>query len=66
MVAAIIKLDNQGPTVEHRGLCSKLPGSLDGPGVWGGGEWIRVHVWLSPFAVHLKISQHCLLIGYAC
>ena len=26
-----------------------------------GGEWIRVYVWLSPFVVHLKLSQHCLL-----
>ena len=24
-----------------------------------GGEWIRVHAWLRPFAVHLKPSQHC-------
>ena len=23
-----------------------------------GGEWIHVDVWLSPFAVHLKLS-HC-------
>ena len=23
------------------------------------GEWILVYVWLSPFAVHLKLSQHC-------
>ena len=22
-------------------------------------EWIRVCVWLSPFAIHLKLSQHC-------
>ena len=29
-----------------------------------GGEWIHVYVWLSPFAFHLKPSQHCLLIGY--
>ena len=28
------------------------------------GEWIHVYVWLSPFAVHLKLSQHCLLISY--
>ena len=28
------------------------------------GEWIHVYVWLSSFAVHLKLSQHCLLIGY--
>ena len=26
-----------------------------------GGEWIRVYVWLSPFTVHLKPSQHCWL-----
>ena len=31
-----------------------------------GGDWIHVYVWLSPFTVHLKLSQHCLLIGYAC
>ena len=24
-----------------------------------GGEWIHVYVRLSPFAVHLKLSQHC-------
>ena len=24
-----------------------------------GGEWIHVYVWLSPFAVRLKIPQHC-------
>ena len=23
-----------------------------------GGEWIHVYVWLSRFAVHLKLSQH--------
>ena len=28
-----------------------------------GGEWIHVliYVWLSPFAVHIKLSQHCYL-----
>ena len=25
----------QGPTVQHRELCSMLRGSLDGTGVWG-------------------------------
>ena len=30
--------------------------SLDGRGVRG--EWIHVYVWLRPFAVHLKLSQH--------
>ena len=24
-----------------------------------GGEWIQVYIWLSPFAVHLKLSHHC-------
>ena len=24
-----------------------------------GGEWIHVYVQLSPFAVHVKLSQHC-------
>ena len=24
-----------------------------------GGEWVHIYVWLSPFAVHLKLSQHC-------
>ena len=23
-----------------------------------GGEWIHVYVWLSPLALHLKLSQH--------
>ena len=25
-----------------------------------GAEWIHVYVWLSPFAVHLKLLQLCL------
>ena len=29
-----------------------------------GGEWIHIYVWLNPFAVHLKLSQYCLLISY--
>ena len=33
-------------------------------GEGSGGEWIHVYVWLSPFTVRLKLSQHCLLIGY--
>ena len=26
-----------------------------------GGEWIHMYVWLSPFTVPLKPSQHCSL-----
>ena len=29
-----------------------------------GGEWVHVYVWLGSFAVHLKLSQHCMLVGY--
>ena len=42
-----------------RELCLVLHGSLDGKGVWG--KWINVYVWLSLYAVHLKLSQHCQL-----
>ena len=58
---AIFKMDNQqGPAVWHREFCSMLCGSLDGKRVMGvGGGWIYVDGWLSPFAVHLKLSQHC-------
>jgi len=39
---AIFKMDNQqGPTVEHRELCSALRGSLDGRGVRG-----RMDTWI--------------------
>ena len=31
-----------------------------------GGEWIHVNVSLSPFAVPLKPSQHCLSAVYQC
>ena len=24
-----------------------------------GEEWIRVYIWQSPFAVHVKLLQHC-------
>ena len=24
-----------------------------------GGKWVHVCVWLKPFAVHLKLPQHC-------
>ena len=44
-------------------LCSTGNSALCYVAAWMGGkfgrEWIHVHVWLSPFAVHLKLSQHC-------
>ena len=43
-------------------LCPVWCDSLDGRGVWGGNGY--TYVWLSPFAVHLRLSQRCLLIGY--
>ena len=51
---AIFKMDNQqGPTVQHRELCSMLCSSLDGRGVWGR---MDARVWLSPFTAHQKLS----------
>ena len=38
------------------------------PAAWMGGEsgenGYMLSIWLGPFAVHLKLSQHCLLISY--
>ena len=28
-------------------------------GEFGGDHWIHVYVWLSCFAVHLKLPKHC-------
>ena len=47
------------PKFNAHGTLLSVIGSLDGRGVWG--AWIRVYVWLSPFAVHLKPSGHCSL-----
>ena len=56
---AIFKMDNQqGPTLWHTKLYSVLPVWIAREGGFGE-EWIHVCVWLSPFAVHLKLSQHC-------
>ena len=32
-----------------------------GAELWG--EWIHVYIRLSPFNIHLNLSQHCLLIS---
>ena len=31
---------------------------------WKGSSGENVYIWQSSFAVHLKLSQHCLLTGY--
>lgn len=48
--------------VQHVALCSRLCGSLDARGF--GGDWTHAYGRMCPFAVHLKPSQHRLLIGY--
>ena len=49
----LFKMDNQqGPTVKHRELCSRLRGSLDGRGVWSG-----------YCAVLSLVTQSCLTLG---
>ena len=47
----------QGREALARCLAPGTSAQCYGRGVWA--EWIRVYVWLSPFAVHLKLSQHC-------
>ena len=53
-----LKMDNQqGPTVQHRELCSLLCSSLDARGVWGR---MNTCVCMAECpAVHLTLSQHC-------
>ena len=52
------KMDNQqGPTAWHRELCSMLCSCLDGRELRG--RMDTCTVWPSPFAGHLKLSQHC-------
>ena len=57
MCSAIFNMDNQqGLTVEHRNSAQCYVAACVG-GEFGG-QWIHVYVWLSPSAVHLKLS-HC-------
>ena len=49
-------------TIEHRELCSMICGSLGRRGV-GGNGYMRMYGCV-PFAIHLKLSQHYLLISY--
>ena len=40
-------------------VSSTLCASLEMGGKFGGERITCVYVWLSPFAVHLKLPQHC-------
>ena len=51
------------PTMYLLELHSLLCGSMDGKGVREKTD-LGVYIWLSPFTGHLKLSQHCWLIGY--
>ena len=56
MHTTMSKMDHQqGPIVEHRELCSMLAAWIGGEFV---GKWISVYLWLSLYAVNLKLSQH--------
>ena len=60
---AIFKMDN------HKDLLHSTWNSAQSYVIaWVRGEFrregIHLYLWLSPFAVHLKLSQHCLLTGY--
>ena len=51
-------MDNQqGPTIQYRSCAQFYVAAWIG-GEFGG-AWIHVYVWLSPFAVHLKLFEHC-------
>ena len=55
---AICKMDNQqAATIEHRDSAPCYVAAWMGGGF--GGERIHVYVWLSPLAVHLKLSEQC-------
>ena len=45
----------------HENLLNCFVAGCLGGEFWG--KSIHVYVWLSHFAVHLKLSQYCLLIG---
>ena len=54
---ALFKMDNQqGPTVAGDSAQCYVAAWMGGE---SGGEWLHVYVWLSPFAVHLTLSQLC-------
>ena len=54
----IFKMDNQqGPPGGTGNSAQCYVAAWMGEGFWG--EWIHIYVWVSPFTVHLKLSQHC-------
>ena len=61
--AAIFKMNSQqGPMYSTGNSSQCYVASCMGREL--GGEGIHVYVWLSPFPVHLKLWQHCLLHDY--
>ena len=54
-----IKMDNQqGPILYSMWTSAQCYVAAWTRGEFGG-EWTHAYIWLSPFAVHLKLSQHC-------
>ena len=59
---AIFKIYNQqGPTVQHRKLCSQLHGNLDGKGVW---STMDICIWMAECLCCLPETIRTLLISY--
>ena len=54
-LAAIFKMDNQQESTIYSTENSAWCGSLDGTGVWG--RMANGYIWLSPFAIHLKLPH---------
>ena len=62
VATAIFKIDKQqGPTVYLMELCSMLVAAWMAERFWG--EWTHVYVRPSASTVHLKLSQHCMLVS---
>ena len=49
-------ITNKDLLIAHGILLNRYVPAWIGGG--SGGEWIHVYVWLSPFAVHLKLPPH--------
>ena len=59
MHSAAFNTCSRQPSWTAQRTLPRVPGQPGWEGVWG--DWIHVHVWLSPCALHPKLSQYCKL-----
>ena len=59
MLLHLKRITNKGLPYSAGNSAQLLCGSLDERGVWGRMDtYIHMYIWLSPFALHLKLSQY--------